>query len=64
MVSLSEEVLEMLDEPDREKVKYFARILLKQEKYKSLKKEIEERRKEVSEGEVLSHDEFWKDVDV
>lgn|GEM_PF-906913 len=64
MTLLSEETLKKLDEPDKKKVEYFVRLLLRHEKYKSLKKEIEERREEVSKGEVVAHDEFWKKMNV
>ncbi|MDQ7056620.1 MAG: hypothetical protein Q9M89_09305 [Persephonella sp.] len=52
--------LEHLDKKDREKLIKFAKELYKQKKYKTLRKEIEERRQEVLKGEVLSHEEIWK----
>lgn len=64
MTFLSKDILEKLDNSDKEKVEYFVQLLLRQEKYKSLQKEIGERRKEVSIGEVLSHEEFWKEMNV
>jgi len=53
-----------LDSEDKQKVIHFCRILLKQKKYKKLKKELEERLDEIERGEVLSHEEVWKDLDV
>ena len=38
---------------------YFAKLLLKQEKYKKLKEEIEDRKKEIERGEIFTHDEIW-----
>ncbi len=52
--------LENLDKKDREKLLKFAKELYKQKKYKKLRKEIEERRQEILEGKVLSHEEIWK----
>ena len=52
--------LENLDKKDREKLLKFAKELYKQKKYKNLRKEIEERRQEILEGKVLSHEEIWK----
>jgi len=53
-----------LDREDRQKVVYFCRILLRQKKYKKLKKELEERLNKIERGEILSHEEIWKDLDV
>ncbi len=58
------ELLNSLDEADQEKVVYFMRLLLKKEKYESLKREIQRRRKEVAQGKVLSHEEIWDRADV
>ncbi len=64
MASISLDDFEKLDIADRKKVEHFVQLLLRQEKYKSLKKELEERRDEVSKGETLSHDEFWNEMNV
>ncbi len=57
-------LIEKLDKQDKEKVKYFLRLLLEQKKYNNLKKEISRRRKEISTGKILSHDEIWNKLDV
>ena len=49
-----------LDKKDKEKLLKLAKELYKQKKYKKLRKEIEERRKEIEKGEILSHEEIWK----
>ena len=66
MISISKDkdIVDMLDETDKEKLEYFAKILLKQKKYRQLKQEISERRKEIQKDEILTHDEFWKNIDV
>ncbi len=53
-------IIEKLDENDRDKIEYFAKLLLNQSKYKKLKNEIEQRRKEIENDETLSHDDIWK----
>ena len=58
------EALERLDPDDREKVKYFLDLLLRQAKYKKLREEIEERREEVRRGETIGHDDLWGQADV
>ncbi len=52
--------LDNLDQEDREKIEYFIKLLMNQNKYKKLQKEIEERRNEIKNGEILSHDEIWE----
>jgi len=52
--------LEKLDKKDREKLLKLAKLLYEQKKYKKLREEVEERRKEIIKGEVLSHEEIWK----
>ncbi len=58
------QLFEKLDSIDKEKVSYFIRLLMNQSKYQNLKNEISERRKEVQNGDVLTHDEIWKEFDV
>jgi len=58
------EILSKLDPEDKEKIIYFAKILLRQEKYRKLKKEIEERKKEIEKGEILTHEEIWNKLNV
>ena len=57
-------IIEQLDEGDRYKIRYFIKLLIQQEKYNKLKKEIQSRRKEIEHGEVLTHDEIWTNLDV
>ncbi len=64
MKAVELEVLERLDKSDKEKVMYFLRLLINQEKYKKLKKEITSRKNEIKRKEVLKHDEIWKKLDV
>ncbi len=52
--------IEILDEKDKEKLLKFAKELYKQKKYKKLREEIESRRKEIRQGNVLTHEEIWK----
>ncbi len=57
-------ILERLDQEDKEKVSYFIRLLLNKSKYQLLKKELAERRKEVQIGEALSHEDLWEQMNV
>jgi hypothetical protein len=56
------EKLSRLDAEDRQKISDFIAILLEQNKYDGLRKEIAERRAEIERRDVLSHDEFWADA--
>jgi len=56
------EIIPFLKDEDKKKISEFAAILLKQDKYTRLRKEIELRRAQVKEGEVLSHEEIWQDI--
>jgi hypothetical protein len=58
------EIISLLSDEDKKKILELANILLKQNKYNKLRKEIEARREEVKRGEVLSHEEIWQDRDV
>ncbi|HFQ94309.1 MAG TPA: hypothetical protein ENK32_09885 [Anaerolineae bacterium] len=58
------DVIEKLDEEDKEKIAYFASLLMRQTKYRHLKKEIEERREEIKQGETLTHSEIWDSMNV
>ena len=58
------EILERLDREDREKVAYFVTLLVNQAKYLRLREEIEKRMREVERGEVLEHDEIWKQLNI
>ena len=57
-------LIERLDSADKKKLEYFLRILLKQSKYKSLRKEISMRRREIASGESLDHSSLWDKFDV
>lgn len=58
------QILQKLDKSDQEKIIYFLKLLLKQEKYKKIKEEIFSRKEEIKHGEVLEHEEIWKELDV
>ncbi|RLD99213.1 MAG: hypothetical protein DRI92_02660 [Aquificota bacterium] len=64
MTDVKMEVLEKLDREDREKVAYFVTLLVSQAKYRRLREEIEKRMREVERGEVLEHDEIWKQLNI
>ncbi len=64
MLPNEEKLLNKLDKDDKEKLLYFAKILLRQRKYNALKEEIQSRKEEVKKGEILSHKEIWDDLDV
>ena len=57
-------IIKRLDDDDRYKIKYFIQLLIRQEKYKKLKEEIRTRRKEIAQGEILTHDDIWTHLDV
>ena len=57
-------ILTKLDAEDREKIMYFANLLLKHKKYQKLRKEIEEREKEIERGEIFTHEEIWEKLNV
>ena len=57
-------IIERLDDDDRYKIKYFIQLLIRQEKYNKLKEEIRSRRKEITQGEILTHDDIWTHLDV
>ena len=57
-------IIEKLDQEDKEKVSYFIRLLLHQSKYQALKKEIALRREEIHQGQTLTHDAIWQNIHV
>ena len=57
-------ILTKLDAEDREKIMYFANLLLKHKKYQKLREEIEEREKEIERGEIFTHEEIWEKLNV
>ncbi len=64
MYATEMQIFEQLDEKDREKARYFLRLLLEQEKYKKTRAELRERREEIERGETLTHEEIWSQLDV
>jgi hypothetical protein len=56
------EIISLLDDEDKKTLSEFANILVKHNKYRKLRKEMENRRAEVRKGDVLSHEEMWQDV--
>ncbi len=64
MIATTIDILEKLEEKDKDKVSYFMSLLLNQSNYKKLKKEIAERRIEIEEKDTLNHDDFWKNLNV
>jgi len=57
-------LIDNLDEKDRDKLRYFLRLLLQQSKYRRLRQELKSRREEISKGQTLSHEEIWERLDV
>ncbi len=60
----SMQIFKKLDPDDQKKVDYFLKLLLEQSKYRKTKAEVLERRMEVQQGEVLTHDEIWSRMNV
>jgi sialic acid synthase SpsE len=58
------EVVSLLNGEDKKKILELANILLKQNKYNKLRKDIEARRDEIKRGEILSHEEVWQNRDI
>lgn len=57
-------IIEKLDQEDKDKVSYFLRLLLNQSKYQTLKKEIALRREEIQHSETLTHEAIWDHMNV
>jgi hypothetical protein len=53
-----------LDYEDKKKISYFANILLRKSKYKKMKNEITQARREITDGETVSHDAIWDSLNV
>ena len=64
MEILKQSILQKLEKEDLEKIEYFIKILLKQSKYNALRQEIEARRKEITNGNFLTDDEIWNELNV
>jgi hypothetical protein len=54
-------LINYLDEKDKNKLFFFAELLLKHTKYQKLRDEIADRRKEIKANHTISHKEFWRD---
>ncbi len=59
-----ESITRKLKKSDQRLLEQFLLSLLKKDCYKTLRKEIEARRREVERGEYLTHKEFWDKVKV
>ncbi|GAB6888903.1 hypothetical protein JCM13304A_24030 [Desulfothermus okinawensis JCM 13304] len=57
-------LIERLEKSDQEKIIYFLKLLINQEKYRKLKEEVELRKKEIERGEIFTHEEIWNKIDV
>lgn len=55
-------VVSLLNDEDQKNLLEFANILFKKGKYSTLRKEIENRRSEIKNGDILSHEEIWQDI--
>ena len=53
-----------LDYEHKEKISYFATILLRKSKYKKMKEEIAQARLQISNSDTLSHNDTWNSVNV
>ena len=56
----SENIIQYLNENDKNKVFFFAEVLFQHAKYENLRKEIESRRREIKENQILSHKDIWQ----
>ncbi|MBC2716534.1 MAG: hypothetical protein HF978_14610 [Desulfobacteraceae bacterium] len=54
-------IINYLDEKDKSKILFFAEVLFKHSKYEKLRTELEVRRKEIRESNIISHENFWQD---
>jgi BioD-like phosphotransacetylase family protein len=55
-------IINHLDESDKDKIFFFAEVLFNQSKYRNLRDEISHRRKEIQENKVILHQDFWQDL--
>ncbi|MFZ2631286.1 MAG: hypothetical protein WA081_01045 [Desulfosalsimonadaceae bacterium] len=56
------QIINHLDEKDRNKLFFFAEVLFNHSKYQNLRDEIGWRRKEIKENNIISHQDFWRDL--
>lgn len=59
MKTIPLDVINNLQKEDQKKISYFVNLLLKEDKYKKLRKEISLRKKEIKKRNILTHDEIW-----
>ena len=62
MATTKQNLVNCLDEKDKDKLLFFAEILFKHSKYEKVRDEIEQRRKEVRENHIISHRDFWQEI--
>ena len=58
------DIINRLEDDDKGKIEYFVTLLIHQSKYRVLKKEIQERRKEIQAGEIIKHNDIWNKMNV
>ncbi len=64
MAVLSTKIINHLQREDQEKIFYFINLLLEKNEYKQLAKEISQRRNEIKNNKIISHNDIWNDMDV
>ena len=64
MSILKMDIINRLEDDDKGKIEYFVNLLIHQSKYRVLKKEIQERRKEIQAEEVMTHNDIWNKMNV
>ena len=64
MSILKMDIINRLEDDDKGKIEYFVNLLIHQSKYRVLKKEIQERRKEIQAGEIIKHNDIWNKMNV
>jgi len=62
MEVLKKQFAEKLDEKDKELIEQFISKVVESKKYKKLRDELNERREDIKKGDVISFDDFFKDV--
>ncbi|AEI14921.1 hypothetical protein Flexsi_1267 [Flexistipes sinusarabici DSM 4947] len=62
MEALKKQFAEKLDKKDKELIEQFISKVVESKKYKKLRDELNERREDIKKGDVISFDEFFKDV--
>jgi hypothetical protein len=57
-----EEIIPLLDKNDMKTLTDLAKKLYESKKYQTLRKEIENRRKQIKNGNSLTHQEIWDEI--